>query len=188
MLLVIVLAVLIVMVVVSVYKTNDNSNQHKQSEKSQRELTYAERELMRQADDVWDNKTYLAVLTGNYTGPLPEYDLGSWTDMYPNIYRTKIAGINFHKDAKAYASQYVDVMLYPDLKNEYDSNAIKIVTTDYVLLGYVPADETKSVREWVRNNLPHKCRARVDEKTEFDELTGDMRTYLIGNICITKCK
>lgn len=142
---------------------------------------------MRQADEVWDMTTYLSIMQGEYTGPLPEHIVGGhWTDLYPDIYRTKIAGINFRKDAKSYVGQYVNAMLYADPKNEYDPNAIKIVTTDYVHLGFIPADETAAVREWVNKQFPIPCRVRIDERTDYDEFDESERTYLIGNICINK--
>ena len=51
-----------------------------------RQLSEAEREAIRQAEDVFDYETRAAILNGTFEGKLPEYDGYHWTDMYPNIY------------------------------------------------------------------------------------------------------
>lgn len=183
MLIIIILCVLVILLIVKIYKATEP----KQTQEQKRyELSDAEREAMRQAEDVWDMSTYFAIQSGEYTGSLPEHIVGGhWTDLYPDIYRTKIAGINFRKDAKSYSGQIIDCMLYPDPKNEYDPNAIKIVTNDYTHIGFIPADETDCIRQWVNNKLPYPCRARIQECTESDYNDRE-RTYLIGNICINK--
>ena len=144
-------------------------------------LSQAEREAARQAEEVFDDETYLSILNGHYQGPLPEHIVGShWTDLYPDKYRTKIAGINFRKGIKHMAHTYFDAMLYPDTKNEYDPNAIKIVSMDYKHLGYVPAIETSSVRSFIEDNLPYPCRAFIGESSDFNG------TYLYGRIVIDR--
>ena len=183
------LSVIVILVVGMIYNYTSPKPQpqEEQSKPQQRQLTLEEREAMRQAEEVWDMTTYFTIMHGEYTGKLPEHIVGGhWTDMYPNIYRTKIAGINFRKDAKSYSGQIIDCMLYADPKNEYDPNAIKIVTNDYTHIGFIPADETECVRQWVNNKLPYPCRARIQERTEYDDTSDKERTYLIGNICIKK--
>ena len=185
MLIVIIFCLLLILAVFKIY-TATAPKQQDEPTPERKELSDAERETMRQADEVWDMNTYFAIQSGEYTGPLPEHIVGGhWTDLYPDIYRTKIAGINFRKDAKSYSGQIIDCMLYPDPKNEYDTNAIKIVTNDYTHIGFIPADETECVRQWVNNKLPYPCRARIQERTECDYNDRE-RTYLIGNICINK--
>lgn len=149
--------------------------------KDQHTLSPAEREAARQAEEVFDDETYLFILNGHYQGPLPEHIVGShWTDLYPDKYRTKIAGINFRKGIKHMAHTYFDAMLYPDTKNEYDPNAIKIVSMDYKHLGYVPAIETSSVRSFIEDNLPYPCRAFIGESSDYNG------TYLYGRIVIDR--
>ena len=178
------MCILLVSIVFGVYKSTE-PKEHPQPTPKRHELSDAEREAMRQADEVCDMTTYFTIMHGEYTGQLPEHIVGGhWTDMYPDIYRTNIAGINFRKDAKSYSGQIIDCMLYADPKNEYDPNAIKIVTNDYTHIGFIPADETECVRQWV-NKLPYPCRARIQERTECDYNDRE-RTYLIGNICINK--
>ena len=185
MLIVIIFCLLLILAVFKIY-TATAPKQKDEPTPERKELSDAEREAMRQAEDVLDMTTYFTIMHGEYTGKLPEHIVGGhWTDMYPNIYRTKIAGINFRKDAKSYSGQIIDCMLYADPKNEYDSNAIKIVTNDYTHIGFIPADETECVRQWVNNKLPYQCRANIQERTECDYNDRE-RTYLIGNICINK--
>ena len=187
MVIVIIFSLFIILVVYKIYKaTEPNHVQTKEPPKS-RELSDAEIEGMHQAEEVWDMTTYFTIQSGEYTGPLPEHVVGGhWTDLYPNIYRTKIAGINFRKGASSYAGQFVDVLLYADEKNEYDTNAIKIITNDYFHIGYIPAEETEAVRQFINNQLPYSAKARIIERSEYDDMSDRERTYLIGNICINK--
>ena len=188
MILVISFSVFLILLVMCIYSATEPSRSGKTEQPKRHELSDAEREAMRQAEEVWDMTTYFTIMHGEYIGKLPEHIVGGhWTDMYPNIYRTKIAGINFRKDAKSYSGQIIDCMLYADPKNEYDPNAIKIVTNDYTHIGFIPADETECVRQWVNNKLPYPCRASIQEQTDYDYNDRE-RTYLIGNICINKPK
>lgn len=150
-------------------------------------LTDAECEAMKQADEVWDVATYFAIQEGTYNGPLPKHDGFYWSDLYPDIYRTKIAGINFSKGIRDLAGMYFDALLVPEPKNKFDPNAIKIVhAQDKRKLGYIPADETDSVRSWVNNQFPYPCRAHIDEREEWDSDTDRERTFLIGQINFKK--
>lgn len=186
----ILIAIVVLIMVIMIKALNNPKEEKPQDEPTpeRKELSVEEREAMRQAEEVWDMTTYFTIINGEYTGQLPEHIVGGhWTDLYPNIYRTKIAGINFRKDVKSYSGQIIDCMLYPDPKNEYDPNAIKIVTNDYTHIGFIPADETECVRQWVNNKLPYPCRARIQERTDYDYDDRE-HTYLIGNICINKPK
>ena len=186
MLILIAIVVLIMVIMIKALKNQKVEKQKEAPTPERKEFSDAEREAMRQAEEVWDMTTYFTIKSGEYTGLLPEHIVGEhWTDLYPNIYRTKIAGINFHKDAKSYVGHIIDCMLYPDPKNEYDTNAIKIITNDYTHIGFIPADETECVRQWVNNQFPYPCRANIQELTEYDYNDRE-RTYLTGNICINK--
>lgn len=152
-------------------------------------LTDAEREAIRQADEAWDWKTHNSIVEGTYTGPLPEYIVGNyWTDLYPDIYRTSVAGINFRRGIKDLAGTTFDATLVADPKNKYDQNAIKIISCDGRHLGFIPADETSAVREFISGTLPHPCRVHVDDGEEevYNENTDRFRTrhYLIGRVNI----
>lgn len=156
-------------------------NKPKPEPDPKRPLSLAEKEAFRQAQEAYDYDAQVAIFNRTYSGPLPEYDGVYWSNIYPNIYHTKIAGINFRKGLNSLAGTYFDAMLYADPKNEYDPNAIKIVALDYTHLGYIPADETEAVREWIGNQLPYKCRAHIEESTDYDD-----RTFLIGTVNISK--
>ena len=134
-------------------------------------LTDAEREAIRQADEAFDIDTHIAIVKGTYTGKLPEHIVANhWTQLYPDLYHTKIAGINFRRGIKNLAGVYFDAQLVAEPKNKFDHNAIKIVhATDGRHLGYIPADETDAIREWVNNQLPYPCRAHIDEFEEWDD-------------------
>lgn len=149
-------------------------------------LTDAEREAIRQADEAFDWKTHNDILNGTYSGPLPEHIVGNhWTELYPNIYHTKIAGINFRKGIKNLAGTYFDVCIEPEPKNKYDKNAIKILKADDGRhLGYIPADETEYVREFIKNDFTCHCRAFIEECEECDEELEREKNYLYGFINI----
>ena len=149
-------------------------------------LTDAEREAIRQADEAFDWKTHNDIVNGTYSGPLPEHIVGNhWTELYPNIYHTKIAGINFRKGIKNLAGTYFDVRIEPEPKNKYDKNAIKILKADDGRhLGYIPADETEHVREFIKDDFTCHCRAFVEEGEEYDEELERDKTYLYGFINI----
>ena len=153
-------------------------------------LTDAEREAIRQAEAVWDYKTAKEIYHGEYSGTLPEHIVGNyWTNLYPDIYHTTIAGINFRKGIKDLAGITFDATLIAEPNNKYDPNAIKIVSYDGRHLGYIPADETEAVRKFLSGSLPHPCRVHIDEDEEevYNEDTDRFRTrhYLVGsvNIC-----
>ena len=151
-----------------------------------RQLSEAECEAIRQAEDVFDWETRNAITQGTYTGPLPEHIVGNhWTELYPNIYHTKIAGINFRKGIKNLAGTYFDVRIEPEPKNKYDKNAIKILKADDGRhLGYIPADETEHVREFIKNDFTSHSRAFIEEGEEYDEELERDKTYLYGFINI----
>lgn len=153
------------------------------SEQQQRQLTEAEQEAIRQADEAFDYETYSSIVSGNYQGPLPEHIVGGhWTDLYPDLYHTKIAGINYRKGINDLADKYFEAMLHADPKNEYDPNAIKIINAeDYRHLGFIPASETDAVRKWVNNQLPYPCHARIRSCEDYDS-----HTFLVGEINIQR--
>ena len=150
-------------------------------------LSDAEREAIRQADEAWDWDTHNAIVAGTYSGPLPEliYD-GHWTDRYPDIYHTSVAGINFRRGIKDLAGTTFDATLVAEPNNKHDPNAIKIVSFDGRHLGYIPADETEDVRQFISGDLPHPCRVHVDEGEEENYDTGRTRHYLIGRVNIPR--
>ena len=152
-------------------------------------LTDAEREAIRQADEVWDWDTHNAIVAGTYYGPLPEHVVGGyWTRLYPDIYSTSVAGINFRRGIKDLAGTTFDATLIAEPTNKHDPNAIKIISFDGRHLGYIPADETDAVRQFLSGTLPHPCRVHVDEREEENYDTGRIRHYLIGRVNIQRQK
>ena len=138
-------------------------------------LTDAEREAIRQAETVWDYKTAKEIYHGEYSGTLPEHIVGNyWTNLYPDIYHTTIAGINFRKGIKDLAGITFDATLIAEPNNKYDPNAIKIVSY--------------AVRKFLSGTLPHSCRVHIDEDEEevYNEDTDRFRTrhYLVGSVNI----
>lgn len=155
----------------------------------QRPLTPEEREALRQAERAFDWHTANSILKREYTGTLPECIVGGlWTNLYPNLYQTSIAGINFRKGIKDLAGLYFDAILVADPKNKFDAKAIKIVHAgDGRHLGFIPAEETDDVRAFVNNQLPYSAvRAHIDEGEDEDFDTGRTRHFLIGEINIKK--
>ena len=155
-----------------------------------RPLIPAEREALRQAEDVLDYDTATLLLQRQYKGPLP-YEVmdGMWSNIYLDIYSTKVAGINYHKAAaRQYAGITFPATIIADPKNEYDENAIKVIHKESKkLLGYIPADETDDVRQFLDGHLPHSnCRVHIDEGEDIDDETGRTRTYFTAQIAIKR--
>ena len=151
-----------------------------------RPLIPAEREALRQTEDVLDYDTTALLLQRQYKGPLP-YEVmdGMWSNIYPDIYSTKVAGINYHKAAaRQYAGITFPATLVADPKNEYDENAIKVIHSESKKhLGFIPADETEDVRQFLDGHLPHSnCRVHIDDET------GQTRTYFTAKIAIKRNK
>ena len=165
----------------------DKIEHPKPSEPSRPPLTDAELEAIRQADEAFDWDTHNAIVAGTYDGPLPDYDGAYWSQLYPNIYHTRIAGINFARGIKNLAGVYFDALLIPEPTNKYDPSAIKIIhATDRRKLGYIPADETDAVRCWVSNQFPYPCRAHIEDFEDFDEEKEKEVIRLKGEINIIK--
>lgn len=162
-----------------------NSATHQMPRYEQKRLSDAEEEAIRQADKVFDWKTHNAIVDGTYNGLLPSYDGYSWSNIYPNVYHTKIAGVNYCKGIRNLAGVYFDVKLVLEPRNMYDPNAIKIVhAEDRRKIGYIHADETDSVRDFIQNDFSCYCRAHLDEEEYWDSETERDRTYLYGCINI----
>lgn len=165
----------------------DKIENAKPSKSSRPPLTDAEMEAIRQADEAFDWDTHNAVVSGTYDGPLPDYDGAYWSQLYPNIYHTRIAGINFARGIKNLAGVYFDALLIPEPTNKYDRNAIKIIhAQDRRKLGYIPAEETDAVRRWVSNQFPYPCRAHIEDFEDFDEEKEKEVIRLKGEININK--
>ena len=155
-----------------------------------RPLIPAEREALKQAEDVLDYDTTALLLQRQYKGPLP-YEVmdGVWSNIYPDIYSTKVAGINYHKAAaRQYAGITFPATLVADPKNEYDENAIKVIHSESKKhIGFIPADETENVRHFLDGHLPHSnCRVHIDEGEDTDDETGQVRTYFTAQIAIKR--
>lgn len=151
-----------------------------------RQLSEAECVAIRQAEDVFDWDTRNKILQGTYTGQLPEHIVdGHWTELYTNIYHTKIAGINFRKGIKNLAGTYFDARIEEDQKNKYDKNAIKIVKADDGRhLGFIPADETGEVRRFINNDFTCHCRVFIEEGEDWDYDIDREKRFLYGYVNI----
>jgi len=173
---------------VFLHKSESSDYEPEQEQQKPRPLTDAEIEALRQAREAFDWKTESAILDRAYNGNLPEHDAaGFWTNLYPDIYHTKIAGINFCRGIRDLAGVYFDALLIPEPKNKYDPNAIKIIHKESGRkLGYIPAEETGNVRQFVSNAFPYQCRAHVDEYEVWDAEKERDRLCLKGCLNIQK--
>jgi len=175
-------AVAIIYGIYSASTSSESENVVEPLKEKPRALTDAELEVIRQADEAFDYYTRRAIVDGTYDGPLPDYDGVYWSNIYPDLYHTKIAGINFARGIKNLAGTYFDAQLVADPKNKYDQNAIEIIHAEgYKHLGYIPADETAAVREFLNNQIPYPCQAHISEKYDYDD-----RPFLVGEINIKR--
>ena len=137
-------------------------------------------EALQQAKAQGDEKTVQAILNMTYTGPLPEKkDDGTYTKIYKNYLQFKIAGINHRKGIGEYEGKFIGKVV-PEPTNQYDPNAIKIIHQDGMHLGYVPAEDTDQLREWVKNSFPYKCYGEIFQDEDYDE----GRKYYWGEVMV----
>ena len=194
--------IIIVCVIVMMFKSL--AHQHNSHEDVQRELAakYANQEqeksddgllanarlLMRkteamiQADLAGNQTVHDAIMSNNYSGPLPERrDDGGWLSVFENLRILKIAGINRREGIDRYVGR-VDCALVPEPDNEFDPEAIKIVADDRHHLGYIPADQTSFVRSLTAEEFPYKATAFIEEKE--DEV--DEHRFFVGYVYIKR--
>lgn len=139
-------------------------------------------EAMIQAGIVGDHFAVDAINQGTYHGPLPERrSNGGWLSIYDNLRIFNIAGINRRQGIGKYVGR-VECVLVPEPTNEYDPNAIKVVSDDRHHLGYIPAEHTDFVRSLTANEFPYKCTAFIEERE--DEI--DRRDFFIGFVYIKR--
>ena len=126
-------------------------------------------ELSRQAKEYGDMDTYRAINEMRYEGELPKkLPDGSWEDVYANRLRFKIAGINYREgigDLVGKSKGYV----IPDPQNEFDPNALKIVTVGNVHVGFIPKDKTEDFRQFVMNKFPADVTIYISRFEDGDE-------------------
>lgn len=129
-------------------------------------LTWEQEELKRQSLAVFDMATFFAIENRTYNGPLPEHIAGHhYTDMYPNIYVFSVAGINKRKGIRKYAGMHFNCQIVPDPGNRYDKNAIKVLhADDGTHLGFVPANETDSLREFQQGQFPATALIKIVQR------------------------
>ena len=85
--------------------------------------------------------------------PCPATGIQITIDHYNGTYFTKIAGVKFRNGKKDIGGFLGYVCAEPD--NPYDKNAIAVHRNDGKLVGYIPKDETRALREWSdKENLP----------------------------------
>lgn len=139
-------------------------------------------EAMIQADLAGNQTVHDAIMSNNYSGPLPERrDDGGWLSVFENLRILKIAGINRREGIDRYVGR-VDCALVPEPDNEFDPEAIKIVADDRHHLGYIPADQTAFVRSLTAEEFPYKATAFIEEKK--DEVDG--HRFFVGYVYIKR--
>ena len=194
--------IIIVCVIVMMFKSL--AHQHNSHEDVQRELAakYTNQEQEKSDDDLLANARLLmrkteamiqadlagnqtvhdAIMSNNYSGPLPERrDDGGWLSVFENLRILKIAGINRREGIDRYVGR-VDCALVPEPDNEFDPEAIKIVADDRHDLGYIPADQTAFVRSLTAEEFPYKATAFIEEKK--DEVDG--HRFFVGYVYIKR--
>ena len=84
------------------------------------------------------------------------YHVSVWPkDVYqPDFIEFEIAGITHHADVAMKHLGESMALLVAEPYNPYDPNAIRVMTSDWQLLGYVPRDMTATIREQVSLSCP----------------------------------
>jgi hypothetical protein len=84
------------------------------------------------------------------------YHVSVWPkDVYqPDFIEFEIAGITHHADVAIKHLGESMALLVAEPDNTYDPNAIRVMTSDWQILGYVPRDMTATIREQVSLSCP----------------------------------
>lgn len=139
-------------------------------------------EAIIQAEIIGDETTKGAILTNTYKGPLPERrDDGGWLSIYDNLRILKIAGINHRQGISRYVGR-VECALVPEPDNEYDPDAIKIISDDRHHLGYIPSGQTDFVRYMSANEFPYRCTAFIEKHQD----ESDGHKFFVGYVYIKR--
>lgn len=149
--------------------------------KAKAERLVAMAELARQAKEYGDMDTFKAVNEMWYDGELPrKLPDGSWEDVYANRLRFKIAGINYREGISDLVGKCKGYVI-PDPKNEFDPNALKIITAGNVHVGFIPKDRTDDFRQFVMDKFPADVTIYI---TKFEN--GDGEETLSGTVFVEK--
>ncbi len=106
------------------------------------------------------------------------YHVSVWPkDVYlPDYIEFNIAGITYHADtAMKHLGENVGYLL-PEPDNPNDANAIRMMTTDWQFIGYVPRDMTAAIREQVR--LPCQCYYYIGHYIHGDKIEFYTDAYI----------
>ena len=128
--------------------------------------------LSYQAKVMGDIDTYQQIMDNKYNGPLPERrGDGGWLSVYDDLRILKIAGVEHRGDLSSYMNGMVDCVLVAEPENEYDANAIKVISSDRRHIGYIAASQTDFVRSMV-GTLPYKCHAIIGKDSDIEQFCG----------------
>ena len=126
-------------------------------------------ELQRQAEALGDTRTLEAIRTDTYEGNLPIMRPDGYTHYTSDVYEFDIAGMMYRDLKKVKKCEGLsDARLVAEPTNEFDPNAIKIIHESNTHVGYIPKDQTATVRNLVQ--LPADCfvTIMIDDNDEGD--------------------
>ena len=126
-------------------------------------------ELQRQAEALGDTRTLEAIRTNTYEGNLPIMRPDGYTHYTSDVYEFDIAGMMYRDLKKVKKCEGLsDARLVAEPTNEFDPNAIKIIHESNTHVGYIPKDQTATVRNLVQ--LPADCfvTIMIDDNDEGD--------------------
>ena len=177
-------ALIIFIVMATEYSKSHEEVQNELAAKlnGERVLNEYEREAVFQAEIVGDMNVSSAIRCNTYRGPLPERrDDGGWLSIYDNLRSLKIAGINRRSGIDRYIGR-VECALVPEPENEYDPDAIKIISDDRHHLGYIPSGQTDFVRYMSANEFPYRCTAFIEKHQD----ESDGHKFFVGFVYIKR--
>lgn len=89
----------------------------------------------------------------------------------------KIVGTNYRDKMSKYTGKYKGTVV-PEPENESDANAIKVLASDGHHVGYIPAQETQQLREWVNYQFPYPCKIDICKRRDKDT----NKFFYFGNV------
>lgn len=88
-----------------------------------------------------------------------------------------IVGMSYHTGAKEKVAKLPDnttVILRRDPQNEYDSNAVKVMTRDGFMLGYLPATKARTIAPEMDRQGFDELRAQFNAPCPTPSVTFDV--------------
>ena len=96
----------------------------------------------------------------------------------PDFFTVIVAGVSFRQLAVEAVDIGDEVQLVPDPDNQYDPNAVKVMSGEH-WLGFIPRDQAETVKQAIDNGCKIDAKVKSKKKPEGSDSYG-----LIIELCV----